>query len=99
MKLPNLGIAIPDVYCEDMTKFTTLMDAQVAPIQSVVLTAGSSGAIADTNIKTTSKILYQRSTLGGTPGHLSYEIVDATSFTFTSSSATDTSTITYRIVY
>jgi hypothetical protein len=99
MKLPNLGIAIPDVYCEDMTKFTSLVDAQLGQFKTVTLTTGSSGAILDANIKTTSVILYERSTAGGTLGHLSYAIVNGTSYTFTSSSATDTSTIVYKIVY
>jgi hypothetical protein len=99
MKLSNLGISIPDVYCEDMTKFTTLVDAQLGRFKTVTLTAGSSGTISDPNIKSTSVILYQRSTAGGTLGHLSYAIVNGTSYTFTSSSNTDTSTIVYKIVY
>lgn len=99
MKLTNLGIAIPDVYCEDMTKFTTLVDAQLGVYKTVALSAGSSGAISDTAIKSTSVIEYFRSTAGGTLGHLSYAIVNGTSYTFTSSSGTDTSTIVYRIIY
>lgn len=59
---------------------------------------GGTVTVANTNISTTDRILYVRSTTGGTPGHLSYTITNATSFTINSSSGTDTSTVAYFIV-
>lgn len=66
-------------------------------IGSAVLVGGTV-TVANTNIAATDRILVVRSTTGGTPGHLSYTISAATSFTINSSSGTDTSTVVYLIV-
>jgi hypothetical protein len=58
------------------------------------------GTVTVSNItvnSTTSYIQLTRSTAGGTLGHLSYTIINATSFTITSNSATDTSVIIWQI--
>ena len=59
---------------------------------------GGTVTVANTAIKSTNKIIFNRSTLGGTAGHLSYTINAGTSIVFTSSSGTDTSTIVYQIM-
>ena len=64
---------------------------------SAVLVAGAV-TIPDTNIAAGDKIFLSRSTTGGTEGTLSYTIIAATSFTITSSSGSDTSTIEYLII-
>lgn len=58
---------------------------------------GGTVTVSNTNIATGDLIIYNRSTTGGTAGHLSYTINDGTSFTFNSSSGSDTSTIAYVI--
>lgn len=66
-------------------------------IGSAVLVAGTV-TVANTNISTTDRILVVRSTTGGTAGHLSYTITNATSFTINSSAGGDTSTVVYVII-
>lgn len=64
---------------------------------SAVLVAGSA-TVSNTTLADTDIVVYERSTLGGTPGHLSYAITAGTSLVFTSSSSSDTSTITYTVL-
>lgn len=64
---------------------------------SSVLVAGTV-TVANTSVTANSKILLSRSTAGGALGHLSYTVVAGTSFTITSSSGTDTSTVVWEIV-
>ena len=55
--------------------------------------------VANTSVTTTSRIFLTSQEDGGTPGWLRVSArVDATSFTITSSSGTDTSTVAYLIV-
>lgn len=64
---------------------------------SAVLVGGTV-TVANTSVLTaTTKILYNRTTTGGTPGHLSATMINATSFTITSSSGTDTSTVDWQL--
>ena len=51
--------------------------------------------VTNTNFKNTSKIFLSVKTLGGTQGFLRYSVIDNTSFTITSSSGADTSTIAW----
>jgi len=66
-------------------------------IGSAVLIGGTI-AVANTNIKATDQIMLTVSTPGGVQGILSYAITPSTSFTITSTSGADTSTVEYRIV-
>lgn len=59
---------------------------------------GGTKTVSNTNIAATDRILLSRSTLGGTPGHLSFVINPGADFVITSSSGTDTSTIDYVII-
>jgi hypothetical protein len=60
--------------------------------------SGGTVVVANTNISADDRIFLSRSTTGGTEGTLSYTISAGASFTITSSSGTDTSTIAYLIV-
>ena len=73
------------------TKLGTALQMYTATLSAGTVT------VANTAIKSTNKIIFNRSTLGGTPGHLSYAINAGTSIVFTSSSGSDTSTIVYQI--
>lgn len=65
-------------------------------IGEATLVAGTV-TVNNTNIAANDRILVVRSTTGGTEGHLSYTISAGASFTVTSSSNTDTSTVVYVI--
>ena len=56
-------------------------------------------AVADTKVTATSVVIFNRHVPGGTVGHLSYAVSAGVGVTFTSSSATDTSSLTYVIYY
>lgn len=99
MLTPNQKLYIPDVYTHDLTDMISAFDAGIGGPFTTATLVGGSAVITDANIKTTSRIQYQRSTAGGTLGHLSYSISNGVSFTLTSSSGTDTSTILYKITY
>ena len=65
---------------------------------TATLVAGEK-VVATTAVRTGDEILLTRKTVGGTPGNLSYgTIVDKTSFKITSSSATDTSVVTWVLL-
>lgn len=53
--------------------------------------------VSNTSVTANSRIFISRSTAGGTLGHLSYTKIAATSFTVTSTSATETSSFDYAI--
>jgi len=59
---------------------------------------GGTLVVSTTSAITASAIFLQVSTTGGTQGHLSYTISNATSFTVTSTSGTDTSTFNWIII-
>jgi hypothetical protein len=59
---------------------------------------GGTVTVNTTAVNTASRIFINHATIGGTPGHLTYTIINATSFTVTSSSGTDTSTINWLII-
>jgi hypothetical protein len=63
---------------------------------SATLVAGTV-TVSNTSVTASSRIQITRSTAGGTLGHLSYTLSAGTSFTVTSSSASDTSTFVYTI--
>jgi hypothetical protein len=54
--------------------------------------------VANTTVTANTKILVSRKVAGGTLGFLAYSVTAATSFTITSSSASDTSTVTYFLI-
>lgn len=66
---------------------------------TAVLVAGTV-TVTNAQVRTGDVIRVTRTTTGGTPGHLSVgTITDATSFVVNSSSATDTSTVSWEIVH
>jgi hypothetical protein len=67
------------------------------PLNEATLVAGTV-TVAHTGITASSLIFLSRRVAGGTLGHLSYTRIAGTSFTINSSSATDTSTVSYFIV-
>jgi hypothetical protein len=64
----------------------------------VVLVAGTSGAVTCTSIAAGDQVVLTCTAAGGTPGVPTVTISPGSSFTITSSSATDTSTYSYFIV-
>lgn len=66
-------------------------------IGSATLVAGTV-TIANTSLSASDRIFLSRSAIGGTAGNLTYTIIAGTSFTITSSSGTDTSTVSYLII-
>ena len=77
--------------------------ADKAKLDSVALLKGNVALVAGTAtvsnsaVKSTSVVLLTPKTAGGTIGTLTYTIIDSTSFTITSSSGADTSTISYVV--
>lgn len=65
---------------------------------TATLVAGSV-VVTTAEVTASSKIRLTRATTGGTPGHLSYTISAGASFTITSSSGTETSTVDWEIVH
>lgn len=59
---------------------------------------GGTVTVNNTTVTASTKILLTRKTAGGTIGDLTYTIIAATSFTITSASGTDTSTVTYLLI-
>lgn len=59
---------------------------------------GGTIAVANTLVKSTSKLLTTRKTIGGTAGNLSYTVTAGVGFTINSSSGTDTSVVTYLLI-
>lgn len=55
-------------------------------------------AVANTLVKSTSKVIVGRKTIGGTAGNLSYTLNAGVGFTINSSSGTDTSVATYLLI-
>lgn len=64
----------------------------------VATLVGGTIAVANTSVTANSRIFVSRMALGGTAGDLSVAVVAATSFTITSSSATDTSVVAWFIM-
>jgi len=60
--------------------------------------AAGTVTVANTAVTAATRILFNRHVAGGTTGNLSYSITPNVGITFTSSSNTDTSTITYHVV-
>lgn len=89
---------VADGTADESQLLVNQLDTAVGVPKSAVLVGGTV-TVADTALKATSTILYNRSVLGGTPGHLSYAITAGTNVIFTSSSATDTSTLVYVVRY
>ncbi len=59
---------------------------------------GGTVTVANTSVTANTVVMTQRKTTGGTLGHLTYTVSAATSFTITSSSGTDTSTVNWELV-
>lgn len=59
---------------------------------------GGTVTVTNTSVTANTKVFTQRKTSGGTPGNLVYTVSAATSFTITSSSGTDTSTVDWYLV-
>lgn len=78
-----------------------ILDSAISPLYSfaTVTLSGGTATVSSTTIAATDTVMYWRSTVGGTPGHLSYAINAGTSIVFTSSGGSDTSTIVYTVVH
>ena len=90
-----------DLWFDSSTGFRQYFIGASRPISpkrigSSTLVAGTV-TFSTTAVKSTSLIFLSVATVGGTPGTLSYTIVDSTSFTINSSSGTDTSVINWQI--
>lgn len=72
-------------------------EAANMPLGVATLVAGSV-VVPHTNVTATSRIFVSRQAAGGAPGHLSVSRIAGTSFTITSSSATDTSTVAWLLI-
>lgn len=59
---------------------------------------GGTVTVSNTSVTANTKVFTQRKTSGGTAGNLVYTVSAATSFTITSSSGTDTSTVDWYLV-
>lgn len=74
------------------TAFTNLLQGRATLV-------GGTVTVANANASTSSRIIVTSNVDGGTPGWLRVSaIVDATSFTITSSSGTDTSTVSWVMI-
>lgn len=102
MKSNTLKLQInPSDYLQDQYN-NELLDSAIAPLYNfttATLAGSGTATVSLTSIKATDTVMYWRSTLGGTPGHLSYAITAGTGVVFTSSSSTDTSTIVYTVIH
>ena len=90
---------IDDCEVDAYKLFLADLDAKLGTaLQTYTATlVGGTVTVANTAIKSTNRVIFNRSTTGGTPGHLSYVINAGTNIVFTSSSGTDTSSIVYQI--
>lgn len=59
---------------------------------------GGTVTVANTTVTANTKVIVSRKVSGGTLGFLTYTVSAGTSFTITSSSATETSTVTYWLI-
>ncbi|CAL9665309.1 hypothetical protein SUDANB145_07403 (plasmid) [Streptomyces sp. enrichment culture] len=64
----------------------------------VATLAAGTVTVANTSVTADTRVLPFRQAVGGTPGHLSVTKVAGTSFTITSSSTTDTSTVAWVLI-
>ena len=92
----HFGWTLPNGWLTDMNPAIQAIDTALAPASATLV--GGTVAVANTAITANSVILYNRSLLGGTPGHLSYALSAGVGITFNSSSGTDTSSIAYIVL-
>lgn len=87
---------LPNGWLKDMNPAIQAIDTVLTPHAAILV--GGTVNVANTAITANSVIVFNRSLLGGTPGHLSYVLDPGVKVTFNSSSGTDTSTIAYIIL-
>ena len=85
-------------YVQLATGALSFNSAAGAPACGTATLVGGTVTVSTTQVHTNSIVLLSRKTSGGTPGTLTYTISSETSFTITSSSGTDTSTVDWLIV-
>ena len=96
--LGNITATDGNVVINGAGRFLSVHGGAVTDFAGSAVLVGGTVSVANTNIAANDLILLSRSTTGGTEGTLSYVISAGASFTITSSSGTDTSTIAYVIV-
>ena len=74
------------------------VDHALYQISGTATLVGGTVTVANTSITANTRVFVSRSTLGGTPGHLSTTQIAATSFTVNSSDAGDTSTVNWLLI-
>jgi len=89
--------AAGNLVCSTAGRGLTLQSGANALAGNATLVAGSV-LVSNTAVGANSVITLTRKTPGGTVGDLSYSIVNGSSFTITSASATDTSVVSYFIL-
>ena len=101
MKSNALKLQINPCYYPQDQYNNEILDSAISPLYSfaTVTLSGGTATVSSTTIAATDTVMYWRSTVGGTPGHLSYAINAGTSIVFTSSGGSDTSTIVYTVVH
>ena len=89
---------VKEINCCLNSAEASIADLENFSLGETTLVTGTK-AVADTKVTATSKVIFNRRAVGGTVGHLSYAVSAGVGVTFTSSSATDTSSLTYIIYY
>lgn len=86
-----------DIYITTAGKGLRIKEGSNARMGTATLVAGSV-VVSNTSVTASSRILISRMASGGTLGHLSVAVSAGASFTITSSSGTDTSTVAWMIM-
>jgi hypothetical protein len=86
-----------DVVVTSAGKGIKIKEGSNARMGNATLVAGTV-TVSNTSVTANTRIFLQHATTGGTPGHLTYTKSAATSFTITSTSGTDTSTVDWLLV-
>lgn len=92
-----LGSAPGDVVIGTVGSGLRIKEGANARLGASAMVAGTV-LVSNTSVTASTRIIASRSLLGGTAGHISTAIVPGVSFTITSSSALDTSTIAWLLV-
>jgi len=87
-----------DILLNTAAKGIRMKASAVTDMMGTATLSGGTVTVANTNIATGDRIFHSHATTGGTLGTVTYTISNATSFTLTSSSGTDTSTINWLII-
>ena len=103
-----IGTSLFEVEANNLTtKYFTISAAKTTVLNKLSVSTSTRGTstlvagtvtVSNTNVATGDLIVMSATNQSGTAGHLSYSIVNGTSFTITSTSNTDTRTIHWLII-